>query len=216
MSITSTLSDDVVWDGLVLAGGQSSRMGQDKALFQWQGLPLYQHMAKQLDRAGARRIWINRFADNTPESKTWLRDILPGRGPLSGIHAALEVTEAKALIVVPVDMPLLKPEHLATLIAHSDGIHPVEYNHYSLPMLLPTNKRVCEAVEQAIHSQNHKDYALWRLMEKLNSIRLTEPTDHQLAFANTNTPEEWLHACQCNLEGDPSLDSGLGSVAGSD
>ena len=192
MPFTST-----IWDGVVLAGGQSSRMGQDKALFQWQGLPLYQHMAAVLDWAGARRIWINRFADDTPESEAWLPDILPGRGPLSGLHAALDVTDAVGLIVVPVDMPLLKPEHIVALVAHFDGKHPVGYNHYALPLLLPVNEYVRETVEQAVRSSDHKDYALWRIMKELGSIKLTEPTDHKTAFANTNTPAQWRAACQC-------------------
>lgn len=180
----------------MLAGGQSSRMGQDKALLQWQDRSLYQHMATIAEQSGAHRIWISRFADNTPESHTWLRDIIPGRGPISGIHAALHATHAKALIIVPVDMPLLRPGHLAQLGAHFDGSHPVEYNDYSLPLLLPVNKATREAVERAIRSNNRRDYALWRLMEQLGSIRLIQPADHQQAFANTNTPDEWQAACQ--------------------
>lgn len=171
-------------------------MGQDKALFQWQDKPLYRHMSALAELSGAQRVWISRFADDSPESHTWLQDIVPGRGPMSGIHAALHTTCAEALVVVPVDMPLLKPEHLARLVAHFDGAHPVEYNDYSLPLLLPVNESTREAVERAIHSDNRRDYALWRLMDRLGSIRLARPADHQQAFANTNTPDEWQAACQ--------------------
>ncbi|CAM3787498.1 molybdenum cofactor guanylyltransferase [Parendozoicomonas haliclonae] len=182
---------DTVWDGVVLAGGRSSRMGQDKAHLSWHGQPLFLHMAAVLKEAGAARTMINRIGDGGD----WVRDVIPGRGPLSGIHAALAESKAQALVIVPVDMPLLQPEHIQTLVKNFEGDYPVEFTGYSLPLLLPVNDHVRAVVETAIASEDHRDYALWRLVEKLDGLRVKEPEDHERAFANANTPAEW-QACQ--------------------
>ena len=179
------------WDGVVLAGGQSSRMGEDKALLEWDGQPLYQHMAGVLNESGAERVMINRQGGHDG----WISDLYPGHGPLSGIHTALLHTSASALVVVPVDMPLLSPEHIRELVNCFDGSCPVQFTGYSLPLLVPVNDRVRDIVEKSVTSEDRRNYALWRLMEKLDGLRIKEPEDHERVFANANTPEEWL-ACQ--------------------
>ncbi len=195
------MSFSVLWDGVVLAGGRSSRMGQDKALLPWHGQPLYQHMAGILAQANAHKVMVNRKDDGSPTSQNWLQDIVPNRGPMSGIHGALVASNADALVIVPVDMPLLTPAHISTLVDHFDGRHGVEFCDYSLPLLLPVTRRVITAVEEAVHSTNPKHYALWRLREKLGTIQLPVPDDHLHAFTNTNTPTEWQAACthQCTV-----------------
>ncbi len=184
----------------MLAGGQSSRMGQDKALFEWYGVPLYQHMTNLLTGADARRVMVNRFADNSSKGRPdWIQDRIPGHGPLSGIHAVLCETDAEALVIVPVDMPLLRSEHINRLVSHYDKKRPVEFAGYSLPLLLPVNDNVRVAVEEAVSSENRRNYALWRLIERLEGCRIDPPEDHEQAFANANTPEEW-QACQLVVE----------------
>ena len=86
--------------GLVLAGGQSRRMGQDKAVMSYHGHPLMKHAATLLKHAGCQQVLISR---NQPG---YLNDILPDNGPLGGVHAALSTLNAgDELLVVPVDMP---------------------------------------------------------------------------------------------------------------
>ena len=195
-SLTSVISDcDLGWTGVVLASGQSSRMGEDKALLMWDGTPLYQHMAQLLTCAGARTVLINRSGTG----QECVADIYPGRGPLSGIHAALSRCFHEALMIVPVDMPLLKPEYLRMLVSRFDGVRPLQFETYSLPLLLPVNDRVRQSVEQAITSDNRRNYALWRLFEALDGQTLPVPDGHQTNFANTNTPQEW-QACQAEVD----------------
>ncbi|WP_281646901.1 molybdenum cofactor guanylyltransferase [Parendozoicomonas sp. Alg238-R29] len=185
--LTSQSTSSWAWTGVVLASGQSSRMGEDKAMLLWGEKPLYQHMGETLKAAGADNVLVNRPG----LSSNSIVDIYPGRGPLSGIHAVLKVCQTPALIIIPVDMPLLRPEHLTKLVCEFDGCRPVQYQNYSLPLLLPVNKEVLQAVEVAITSDNRRDYALWRLFEKLGGVSLPKPDNHQDCFSNTNTPEEW-------------------------
>ena len=176
---------------MVLAGGKSSRMGRNKALLSWQGKPLYRHMADMLSRAGVSDIL---FSSNELTGVTFLADIIPDRGPLSGIHAALnELPNSVHLIIVPVDMPLLPAEACQQLL-DSAGSVPVCYQNYTLPMVLPVTEALREQVSKAIESDNHRDYSLRNLHRALSGEYLPLGQGYAELFQNTNTPEDWQQA----------------------
>jgi molybdenum cofactor guanylyltransferase len=102
--------------GFVLAGGQSSRMGTDKALVELDGEPLVArslNILRQADLsatiAGARSE-LSRFAPVIDD---------PGDGPLSGVCAALRSMQAEYAVFLSVDMPLLPSSLLACLLNHA-------------------------------------------------------------------------------------------------
>ncbi len=180
--------------GLVLAGGKSSRMGQDKALLPWKGSTLQQHMSDILNRAGVSRVLVSGSgcSDNT------LNDIIPDRGPLSGVHAGLQqLKNGDLLLMVPVDMPLLPVDSVRELAVRASTCC---YEGYTLPMLLCVNDRTRERVEQAIQSDQHRDYSLWRLHKSLNGEFLPLAESQADFFINTNTPLEWVDALNRSTE----------------
>lgn len=101
--------------GFVLAGGHSSRMGSDKALALFQGVPLVQVALNTLAAAGAPariagcRSPLKAFAEEIP-------DTFPETGPMGGIHAALSVSQAEWNLFLPVDLPLMPSSLLACLL----------------------------------------------------------------------------------------------------
>lgn len=107
-------------DAFILAGGRSSRMGQDKALIHFNGSPLIQHAIRLLQFAGLNpRIAgassdLSTFAPVIPDQPTH-----PGLGPLSGICAALDAASARYAIFLPVDLPLLAPSLITYLLHHA-------------------------------------------------------------------------------------------------
>jgi len=108
--------------GFVLAGGQSSRMGQDKALLLFAGRPLVAHALSILTQAGLPAS----IAGARPSARTALEafapvveDPEPGLGPLAGICAALASTSAHYAVFLPVDLPLLPPALIAFLLHHA-------------------------------------------------------------------------------------------------
>ena len=189
--------------GLVLAGGQSSRMGRNKALLEWQEKPLFLAMADKLAAAGADPVLISGNSQITARQPgRTVTDRLPGRGPLSGIHAALSKIPnddflLTRLLVVPVDMPLLSTELLKYLADRSrQHQSPCHFQDFTLPFCLPVTTCLRERVERAIHSPDRKDYSILRLLRYLDSRAVPLPAqDQETLFINTNTPEEW-HACQ--------------------
>ena len=98
-------------NGFILAGGKSERMHQDKALLDWHGRTLLEHMVDLLSSA-ADQVQV--------AGRNLLPDRLPGRGPLSGIATALEASNTEANLVIAVDLPLLTREFLKYLRSQTE------------------------------------------------------------------------------------------------
>jgi molybdenum cofactor guanylyltransferase len=104
----------------IVAGGQSSRMGQDKALLPLDGVPLLAHALDLLRALGlSPRICGSRpdlahFAEVLPDN-------FPQCGPLAGMEAALSVSDAELNLFLPVDLPLLPAAFLRWLLARADA-----------------------------------------------------------------------------------------------
>jgi molybdopterin-guanine dinucleotide biosynthesis protein A len=92
--------------GFVLAGGKSTRMGRDKALLEWHGHTLLEHMVNLLREAADPVHVVGRYP---------LPDRLPGLGPLSGIATGLEAASTDASLFVAVDLPHLTTDFLIYL-----------------------------------------------------------------------------------------------------
>src|SRR5947209_11653309 len=99
--------------GFVLAGGQSSRMGRDKALVPLAGQPLIEQALTILRHAGVdatilgNRPDLASFAPVLPDSPDQAATHeQAGRGPLEGICRALANASAELALVLSVDAPL--------------------------------------------------------------------------------------------------------------
>lgn len=116
--IASSLARDVDVAGFVLAGGQSARMGTDKALVPLAGQPLVVHALTILREAGLRgsiagaRATLDSFAPVIEDSEQ-------DQGPLGGICSALASTETRWAVFLPIDLPLLPTALLAFLLARA-------------------------------------------------------------------------------------------------
>jgi molybdenum cofactor guanylyltransferase len=109
--------------GFVLAGGQSSRMGEDKALVRFAGKPLVDRALDSLRAAGLEPSIAGARSSSALESlKAFapvVEDADAGLGPLSGICTALASTEARWAVFIPVDLPLLPAPFVAFLMDHA-------------------------------------------------------------------------------------------------
>lgn len=114
------LHTPVAADGFILAGGQSRRMGRDKALILLAGSPLVQHASNLFCSAGLEpRIAgaqsdLSSFAPTLPDDPAQ-----SGLGPLSGICSALAKASAPFAIFLPVDLPLLPASLIVYLLHHT-------------------------------------------------------------------------------------------------
>ena len=105
--------------GAVLAGGASRRFGSDKARYLLDGRPLLARVLDSLAEAGERFVVAGR---PYPEFGVPVHpDLIPGGGPLSGLHAALSLARHPLVAVAACDLPYLTPGYWRLLIAELGG-----------------------------------------------------------------------------------------------
>ena len=177
----------------VLAGGQSRRMGRDKALIEWDGQPL---IARVL--AAAYPLQAPLFIVGNPDQYAHLDlpvhpDLHPGLGPIGGLHTAL-ATAASPVLLLACDLPFLTPEFLRMLVGRR-GIHQaiVPCTADGAQPLCALYEPSCQTViESAIAASKRSMRGLLQQLavDELGT-EVWRPYDESgLLFANLNTPEE--------------------------
>ena len=105
---------------VLLAGGESRRMGQDKATVLLHGKPLWRLQFELLQSLRPIEILVSGRTDPTwrPADTRFIADAAPSRGPVSGLTAAMAVMRGTHLLALAVDMPFLSRANLAGLCNH--------------------------------------------------------------------------------------------------
>lgn len=103
--------------GIILAGGRSSRFGDDKALALVDGVPMIERAVRLLKSLDLRVCVIgNKQRDYSSFDCRIENDLIPGKGPLGGLYTAFSIFEGETLLVLTCDMPLVTRELIASLI----------------------------------------------------------------------------------------------------
>lgn len=172
---------------MILAGGYSSRMGQNKAELPFHGVSLLQHQVNKLRSLGIEDILIAGYPDG-PDGCRYVPDVYPHRGPLGGIHAGLlAAKEAKALVLA-VDTPLVPESLLEELIeAHRTGITIVSCGGELEPLIGVYDKELFRDCEEVLRGT---DASLRMLFQKVGVTTVEYRGDPTLLI-NCNTPEDY-------------------------
>jgi molybdenum cofactor guanylyltransferase len=107
-------------EAFVLAGGRSTRMGQDKALLQLAGRSLVDLALDKLRAIGVTAPRIAAARSDLSSHAPVVPDLHPGCGPLSGIEAALDATTRPLNLFLPVDMPLIPARFLDWMVQRAE------------------------------------------------------------------------------------------------
>jgi molybdopterin-guanine dinucleotide biosynthesis protein A len=187
---------------VIQAGGQSTRMGENKALKPFLGRPLIQRVRERVEAVADELL----VTTNQPDDFAFLSlplfpDIKPGRGALGGLHTALVSAAQPLVAVVACDMPfasgpllaaaarLLEQEAVDVVIAETaEGFEPLHAVYRRAACLA--------AVESAIEADQ------WRMISWFSKVKVRKLTAEELrqfdpdglAFWNLNTPEEFSEA----------------------
>ena len=143
--------------GAILIGGESRRMGRDKADLELAGQTLVECVYLRLRPLvreillvvrPERRDWAAALA---PDGARVVTDQVPARGPLAGIHAALSAATFERVLVVACDMPQLHPPLLNALLADetADVVIP-RTGHGFEPLLAVYGKTCLPAIERSL------------------------------------------------------------------
>ena len=153
---------------ILLAGGLSSRMGEDKAELQFEGKSLLQCGINLLETIDSELTLVS-GRQGFPNS---VIDIIPYLGPLGALYSCLdyllkhEKLNNSPLLIVPVDMPLLNQDILTVLLTYIKGVFDENYEL--------KNKRSMRAV-----------------LRFCNSKVISKSLFEERVFENINTPEDY-------------------------
>ncbi|MGB9072774.1 MAG: molybdenum cofactor guanylyltransferase [Terriglobales bacterium] len=180
--------------GFVLAGGQGSRMGTDKAFLNFGGCTLLERAIAVLGRVCDVAI----VGDPAKFSHygTVIEDAYPGRGPLAGIHAALVHSSAELNLVLAVDMPLVSPDLLAFLFASAGSTGALVTVPHSArgfqPLCAVYRRPFAIVAEQALKAGKNKIDALFATIpiRVIEGEELASAGFSDQVFLNLNTPED--------------------------
>ena len=104
--------------GLVLIGGQSTRMGQDKSSLSYHGKPQRDHLTELLAPLCETVYWsVNETQYGALTYSQMLLDTYPETGPMGGLLTAFGTYPTVAWLIVPCDLPQLDTGTLQTLLA---------------------------------------------------------------------------------------------------
>lgn len=186
--------------GFVMAGGQSSRMGRDKALLEIDGVSLLARAADLLKSVVGVSIIVASPGLYRSLGLPMVADDWPGFGPLGGIATALRVSTADWNLIIACDLPYLTKEWLEFLIGRA--------LKSKAEAVVPMNERGAEPLCAMYHSRCEPairgalEQGTRKVTEGLVRVRVEylEPTDWKcfdsdgLLFKNMNTPADYEEA----------------------
>ena len=178
--------------GVVLAGGLSSRMESDKSQLVWQGKTLLEHTSQLLLDAGCEDVLIS-----NNNNQNHIADRYKNSGPLAGIEACLNHiqkhhNDVDAMLIMPVDMPLMSVSLLKNLKESSQADKVAFYNLGRFPLILPVCAKLANFLFNALEkNQNGRAVSVKQLLSHFDEQIFMLDDDQKSLFFNCNTPEEW-------------------------
>ena len=103
--------------GVILTGGKSSRMGQDKALMPVGGVPLFRRILDVFETMFDEILIVtNKEGRHAGPGYREVTDIIPDCGPLGGIYTGLSYAKSKRIFVASCDLPFIKASTVKVVI----------------------------------------------------------------------------------------------------
>jgi molybdopterin-guanine dinucleotide biosynthesis protein A len=185
--------------GVILAGGQSSRMGANKALLEVGGEPLIERLARRFTR------WFEQVVvvTNTPELFQFLglpmvSDRLPGLGPLVGLEAGLTASRFEHAFFAACDMPFVSEDlvrYLLTQAPDHDIVVPRIGGEFE-PMHAVYTRTCLPVIAANLEARRLRLLALFdavrvRVVEEAEVLQFGDP---DRLFFNCNTPADLTQA----------------------
>ncbi len=179
---------------VILCGGRSRRMGQDKARLQWNGGDLLDEIAGKLSVLGEVFLSVDSKSRFSDKPYPMIEDRYPDCGPLGGVCSALLFCKTPLLFVVSCDMPFVTGEVgrvLQGLMEPGAGaVVPVEADGRVHPLCAVYCGDVVSVLLEQLRSGN------FRMRDALGRLRTVYVPAEELPMkshilCNVNTPEEY-------------------------
>lgn len=172
--------------GWVLAGGESSRMGRDKALLNLSGIPLVLRAAHAAAEVCGSVSLVGDPAKYSALGFSVVADRFTGMGPAAGIEAALAATKADWNLILACDMPSLNAAILESLFTGEADCSLPRYPDGKVEPLCAVYHRRCHA-----HIRAALEKGVRKVTGALEGLALRYvPVTSEEPFTNLNTPED--------------------------
>ena len=179
---------------LILAGGNSRRMGQDKALLPWGRETLLERAVRfwlqsgRVDRVLVAEGTPGRLAPLPPGAEP-VADLIPGRGPMAGLVAGFQASGAELLYVSAVDLPNLRPEAILPPPEHDVSVY--RRNGRPEPLFGVYRASVVPAAQRLLDRDNGR---MSDLLKAVETDYYYTPPCLEGVLQNLNTPADCLAA----------------------
>ena len=208
--------------GIILAGGENRRMGQNKALLRLNGQTLVEDIIGKLQHLFQDVLIVSSHPEAYRQfGVRVVCDIVPGKGPLGGIYSGLVHSSSPWNFVAACDMPFLNPgliEHMKGRTGESDILIPKGRRGYEALHAFYSNACI-DAIERKFASRTGL-----QVIDLLDDVRTVEIGEEEIrrfdpdgsAFFNINTPEDLERACRFAERSDlqlPCKNPGSGALA---
>lgn len=174
----------------ILVGGDSSRMGADKATYEVDGTSMAVRVAQAAQSAGASEILL--IGGTQAKAKklvgTWKKDSFPGEGPLGGVITALKSAAHDSVVVLSCDMPFITDAVISSLVRGlGDAQASVGRTDRLNWLCAAWSKEECLSTLQSVWKRNER--AVHRAAVLLDVAEVPVPA---VAVRNINSPSDLL------------------------
>jgi molybdenum cofactor guanylyltransferase len=201
--------EDCGAEGFVLAGGRSTRMGQDKALLRLAGRALLEialDKLRILPLAAAPRIVAVR--SDLSSHAAVIADLQPGCGPLSGIEAALAASARPLNVFLPVDLPLLPAHFLLWMLQRAEISGAMmtvpRMNGWPQPLCAVYHRDLLGHITASLRAGDYKVMPVVTAAARAHSasrpidifdVELVSSANSELLALSPLPPHRWFHNC---------------------
>lgn len=185
---------------IILAGGQSRRMGKDKAGLAWGQEDVLHSLVNRLMVLSEDVVVVSHLERTLPPTVRQVADIIPGKGPLSGIHAGLTAAQHELAFVTACDTPFLEGELVLRLVeAVGEAAASVVVYKEKIEPLFACYRKSCLPILEELLLQ--EQYRVQAFLEQLHWVPVSNLEGlSEWCFMNVNTPEEYVQAQKIRKE----------------
>ena len=194
--------------GIILAGGKSSRMGQNKSLMQIDGVTLIERtVALMKDLFPLLLLSTNSHSEYEFLNLEMVQDIVANVGPLAGIYSSLQASKTELNFIISCDMPLLTKDMVDYIItylpdapikvAKADGFVQQLCGLYSRAVIPKIEEIIAKRRQEESRSdiQQKRGCPVLELVRSLDSVIIDVEAEYpeykKNTFFNLNKPEDY-------------------------
>lgn len=196
------------FEGFILIGGKSSRMGKDKFALTLNDKTFLEIIYETLQNAGIEKVSIVVNKSETAavaDGISIIKDIYPNRGALSGIHSALTNSKSDFSMILACDYPFVSIELIDFLINLAkkekdfDAFAPIQSDGKIQSLCAIYKTEICQQILSEMLEKTDENYSVRDFLNQIKTryIEFSEiknlPNSENFFF-NINTPEDFVLA----------------------